>query len=32
MMAGEMPIEEGVKKAHEELEASFARLKAQMGK
>ena len=30
MMADEMPIAEGVKKAHEELEASFARLKAQM--
>lgn len=32
MMADEMPIEEGVKKAHEELEASFARLKAQTAK
>lgn len=30
MMADEMTIEEGVKRCHEELEASFARLKAQM--
>jgi len=32
MMAGEMPIEEGVQRAHDELEASFARLQEQLGK
>jgi multiple sugar transport system substrate-binding protein len=32
MMADEMPIEEGVQRAHEELEASFARLQEQLGK
>lgn len=31
MMADEMTIEEGVKRCHEELEASFERLKAQTG-
>ena len=31
MMAGEVPIAEGVKQADAELNASFARLKQQMG-